>query len=303
MNLTVVGVLTRSTPPAKDWENSLKKFKYNYKIIGMGKKWEGWLTKTKFFLNYLKSQPDDENHIYWLTDVDDVFFQMPPLAALQTYRLLLEREGLEWGSVVESAHSRCTGRYVDEFKGFNKLPKKDFFFGDRVTINSGSVIGSRNKLIELESKSLGLDTDDQIAHLKLLSSEEMKGKYYIDKYNELTATILPTRVYTKQPHFYLKHGNLYLREISSIPIAIHTPVQTHDFGRNTEVIRNYLFPDREKIATNVYLDIFFKKHGVNPLLIAFGFAAGVLLILLIAIGIRALKSKRTSKSQSSIARN
>jgi hypothetical protein len=300
MKLTVIGILTRWKPTAADWENSLKALGYNYEIVGMGKKWEGWHTKTKYFLEYLRNQPDDEEHIYWLTDVDDVFFQLPPMAAMNAYRSILNRKGLEWGSIVESAHSRCSGRYTEEFKDFCELPKKDFLWGHRVTINAGSVMGSRNKLISFESESMKIHPDDQVSHVQVMSRKEMCGKYYIDKYNELTATILPSRIYDKQPHYYLKHGNLYLEETGKIPIAVHTPVQYQDLGTNTEKIRNYLYPNRDKISTNVYMDRMWEKSGTNVLWAVFGILTGVLLILLIMIGVRSHKRARTTvKSRAS----
>lgn len=62
---------------------SLQKYNYDYAIIGKGQKWEGYMTKIKGYLDYVKTLKSDQLVI--CVDAYDVFATGPPDELIKKY--------------------------------------------------------------------------------------------------------------------------------------------------------------------------------------------------------------------------
>ncbi len=58
--LTIVTVATQNEGYLPVLKHQLKKININYKILGYGQKWNGWMWRTILLIDYLKThKPDD----------------------------------------------------------------------------------------------------------------------------------------------------------------------------------------------------------------------------------------------------
>ena len=74
-NFILLTIATNRNKWLDDWESSAIKWKYNYKILGMGKKWEGFETKIKLIIEY--SSNCDPNKLICIVDSYDLIIAGP----------------------------------------------------------------------------------------------------------------------------------------------------------------------------------------------------------------------------------
>ena len=70
MSIKVVTYATNVKDQLKNWELLVKHFNYDYTILGLGEKWNGWCQRTKAYLDFVRIQ--EPNQIVVLCDSYDV---------------------------------------------------------------------------------------------------------------------------------------------------------------------------------------------------------------------------------------
>ena len=71
-DLIILTIATEYNKYVVDWENSVKKLGYNYKILGIGVSWKGFNTKMKLILDEISEYSGDQ--IFAVVDCYDLLF-------------------------------------------------------------------------------------------------------------------------------------------------------------------------------------------------------------------------------------
>ena len=139
-------VLSVSTDECRNFENSLKKLGWNYKILGKGEKWGGWVWRMDMYLETLKGLDPDTRVI--LSDASDVIaLKGPPMDIDNNIKIMTGAESL------------CTS----VCKPINKFIKLRNITGKKKFVNAGLIYGKARTLIDMYSWIIEKGfTDDQL---------------------------------------------------------------------------------------------------------------------------------------------
>lgn len=138
--------------------NSLKKYNYNYKIIGNGEKWINFITKINGYYNYLSNYKDNSDLIC-ITDSYDVLACGPPEELINKF-LSFNKD------IVFSSETNCTSGKCIYLSNYYKINENNMKNTKNKYLNSGFIIGKKKSILELlqfilnESESSGI-MDDQ----------------------------------------------------------------------------------------------------------------------------------------------
>lgn len=171
-----------------NWENSMKKAGYDYKILTG--KWEGFMSKVKATLDYIKTITSD---LIVFLDCHDAF------AYKSSKGLDYEFLALDC-DIVASAEKMCFG---------NCLPLEQFKDrGASKYLNSGFYMGYREKVINmLEWIFQSGQKDDQLAVCSYFKANPQNYKLDIDSSSRLCQTIHAIEI-DFNPYFVHMPGSL-----------------------------------------------------------------------------------------------
>jgi hypothetical protein len=158
-------VLTYDNAPTDNtrfFVTTLQQTKWNYKLIGEGEKWEGFLNKMNGYLREVTALKDDQ--VVVLSDARDVFAVRPPNEFVKGF--------LSYGGrVVVSMELFCEGHMAtDKTTGFQCIPLTKYWKHYNLTelphrkyVNSGLIAGYAKDLKLMLSWILeNKYTDDQL---------------------------------------------------------------------------------------------------------------------------------------------
>lgn len=140
--LKVIGYSNRPNCYERNWSTSLKRCKYNYKLIGQNEKWKGWVTRPKAYLKYLLAQPNNNETIYVFIDVHDVAANSIEHAS-EKYITKFKRIGKP---IVLGAEPNCTSSFCRPLTNYWNDNSK---ISPNIYLNLGLLSGYRNELINL----------------------------------------------------------------------------------------------------------------------------------------------------------
>jgi hypothetical protein len=211
-DLLILSYANKETQFKHNLEITLKRQNYNYKFIGTGEVWKGFINKIIGYRNALLPLKDNKNLIICLIDSSDVFAtpMSKPSTLLSSY-LLFSKE------IVFGSESHCGDAckpVVNYWKVNN--PKNT----SNVYLNSGFIIGTSNALFDLfdfmYSKSY---TDDQIGCCDYVNLNPTKVA--LDIYSLLCANIVGNDVVGNSYSF--KDGRIKNKRTNTYPSFIHLP--------------------------------------------------------------------------------
>lgn len=143
---------------------TLKANRWNYNIVGIGDKWEGFTTRTKSYYAHLKLLPEDQ--IVILSDARDVVCVRSPKAFVDAYASFKK-------PIVVSMELVCGGKMnvPDDFKFFQCKPLTEYWRNLGMTdkparkfVNAGLVCGRAGDLVKFYEWAIKNEfTDDQLA--------------------------------------------------------------------------------------------------------------------------------------------
>ena len=76
LKMHIITVATENNNWLNNWKTSVEKWGYKYSILGENKEWEGFSTKIKLIIEFLKGRKKDE--IIVIVDSYDLIFAGPP---------------------------------------------------------------------------------------------------------------------------------------------------------------------------------------------------------------------------------
>lgn len=190
---------------------TLTKNKYRYTILGVGEKWEGFMTKIKASLSHVQSLPP--KNIVAFIDGYDVFAAGPADELMAKYR--------SYGyPLVVGAETYC-GANCTPLTEWWKL-HKDNGNGIRYC-NSGFYIGEAGSVAKALQYMLDLGiSDDQVAFCEYINKHP--ADVMLDTEAKLVGNVTPFDF----KDIYLKDGVFTMKRTGSQPSFIHVPGRSGD---------------------------------------------------------------------------
>lgn len=242
--MKVITIATEYNKYVEEWERSAKMFGYDYKIVGLGEKWEGFNTLMKLILDELKNYKDDD--IILKVDCYDLVFADGPENLLKAYYKLMPDKK---NRVLFGSENYCMDNCEDSHINSCNIPLEK----TQKYLNGGFLMGPVKILREGYEYCLKYGNgDDQIGWAKYFSKN--CDNIILDYNSDIVLNYSYKRVMTpyipniKLPELILQNNNkIYNKTFNNYPIVIHMPYQTSDLGKRSEFVRKMIIPDREPI--------------------------------------------------------
>ena len=81
--VVILTFANQKTPGLHNWEATMRKFGHDGVVIGMGRKWNGFMTKIQGYQEYISGLPSET--IVTITDAFDVMACRPAKGLLEAY--------------------------------------------------------------------------------------------------------------------------------------------------------------------------------------------------------------------------
>lgn len=252
----MVTVLTLATDRNKyvdEFEMSLIRLGYNYKLLGMGQKWEGFHTKMGFIKNELIHL--NPNQLVIICDSYDLVFLQPPNVISNLYHKLAKNKVVIGLESIKDIFCKfidiCIPETIEECKINNP------YYPDFKYINAGFIMGKVKDILEIYTFMINNKfKDDQKALFTWV--KQNCNKCYFDYHLDFVFNYMPEMFIEKKIKVeYLKNKIKVNKD--SYPCAVHTPGQYLDLGLRTENLRNFLFPKRKNVSKIEYFKQCYKK--------------------------------------------
>lgn len=158
--LKVLSVCTNVGPCLDNFVASLRKFDYNYEIIGLGEAWSGWKWRTEQYIKHLEGEQDG---LYILCDANDVLAVRPPEYMISQFH--------KYGDntyVLIGAEQGCWNDYLKKHPLHRPRILREYsIYSDRYRYpNGGFIIGYRNSLLHVLKCNRDAE-DDQMGYTEL----------------------------------------------------------------------------------------------------------------------------------------
>jgi hypothetical protein len=260
--IIVLTVCTKDQPNLFFWEYSVKKYNYNYFILGYNDAWKGWTYRTQLYIDKLKDL--DPDTIAICCDANDLYFTLDSTILLNRF--------LDWENsnhddkkiIVGAEPGCCTGEYdknmVKNKQAFDICSK---YTTNRYRFpNGGFLIGRASLMAEFYEKIIKND-DDQAEMLDMYIKD--KNSFYLDTYNIFCGNIPPNN-----SHIAIAEEKYLYRNGGEEGLKI-------EFNNNWEIIDNKIINKNTKIDPcaihfpginglgkwNIYIDTFNKLNNTN----------------------------------------
>lgn len=240
----VVSVATKRNQFVKDFEYTVKKGGYDYMLLGLGKKWEGVVTKIHVYYDFCQKFKDQSTvaiicDSYDLLFIQDRKFLLKKYYELATNKVLL---GVE----------NCCGLPSCDPAFHNQCNLKNPYISKYKYINAGFIMGPIFLLHQIfkYQKNNGVQ-DDQIGLNKWASKN--CDKIVLDYNLEIICNVLPQRKYcpfrfekclTYSLPVQIKNNIIYVGNKKAA--VVHIVSLDNDLGKRSEYIRNFLIPNRNQ---------------------------------------------------------
>lgn len=291
--MLVISLATSKTKDFLEFLHTLKKFKYEYKIVGMNQKWKGLKMKIDYYLRELKELP--LNKLVLICDSYDILFLQGPKALEDKYRTKANGKvviGLE-----NQTDTLCSFIPICDADVIKKCNIKNPYHSDFKYINSGFILGPVHILLDIfKHMKQNIDNiyDDQQGLYLWVSDhcDQCYFDYNIDfVFNHMPITLISKQVNTKLEN---GTGKIKVRD-RSYPIVVHMPGQYLDVGYRSEKYRNFVF-NHKRVPTKKteYLSQGYKK-ACAPECFYIGYWWFIVLIILILICVYFTKFYNSTK--------
>lgn len=251
----VLSLATERNQYVNEFEKSLRRLGYEYEILGLNHKWEGFKTKMKFYFDKL-SQLKDDDIVIVCDSYDIVFLEKPGLCMKRYNELTKGRKNQVIIGLEDLIDIHCYFSKTCDYNFLNECKKRNSIFPGYDYINSGFIMGPVYLVKDIFRFQLkNNETDDQVGLMKWVKNRNCKNCIF-DYKLEFVLNYLPNFVKKNKDKIELKDKSIFVTNrksnITTNPIALHFPNQKGDFGERTEYLRNRLFPERNKVPKIEY---------------------------------------------------
>lgn len=278
--MIIISLATEKTKEFKEFEQTLQKNNYKYKIIGLNQPWEGFITKMNLYVKELKElKQRNPNELVIVCDSYDLLFIRKPDYLEKLYYekangkviIGLENQTDFLCSIISPV---CDKDII------KKCNIKNPHYPDIKYINSGFIMGPVKLVLDIFSFIKINDIrDDQEGLYKWVS--ENCDKCYYDYHVDFILNYMPPCLISK-PIKTSFEGHLIKVRKNSYPCAIHMPGQYLDLGYRSEKYRNFLIPSRKNIKKIEYFKQIYGKF-CSPEFSYLGYWWWVVVIFIILI--------------------
>jgi hypothetical protein len=270
--LLILAYANKETINSINYINSLKKYKYNYKIVGHKEKWINFITKITACYNYLINL-EEQYDLIAITDCYDV------LACGYEEELILKFNTFKTDIVFSTENNCSQGKciYLKNYYDINDQSINNHY----KYLNAGFYIGKRNSIIKLLKFILNYSKKYNIVDDQLLSC------IYCQKYpNQIkldhTCKLMGTICYNIFDYKW-KDDRLYNVKTDQTSCFLHSPCMTSDLSRRIDYYGKKILKDKyikETIGTK--LNDFYKYVKSSSILKLY-FILFILILILIFI--------------------
>lgn len=161
----LVTLSTDQNNALENWKYGASILGYKYTVLGLGMKWGGWSFRTKEYIKFIKTLPD--NSLVILVDGNDILFVRGPEEVWKSFKKI--GKPLIFGGEV----SCCTGKYANPLAGGEKNKRKQaveeiqrrkpptrYCFP-----NAGCIVGWKDSVLNA-LETVKDEDDDQAGHLE-----------------------------------------------------------------------------------------------------------------------------------------
>ena len=246
-NFILLTIATDRNNWLDDWENTAKKWNYNYKILGLGEKWSGFKTLLNLIIDFCKNT--NPNKLICIVDSYDVVLSGPQDELIKKFNLINKK-------IILGTENICGPNcFRTEISVSNK---------SRPFINTGFVMGKCQDLLKMYKESILLcDHDDQVG----ISMYAKKNKNYFHLDSEQSMVLNLNYGKEIKDLELLNNGRFLYKPTNVKPIIIHTPFMQKDLGKRSNFVRSHCIDNYKKISKFKFIKEFLKhirKHMKNP---------------------------------------
>ena len=253
---------------------SLEKYNYDYKIVGIGSKWEGFMTKIKGYLEYTKTL--DPNQLVVITDAYDVLATGPPGELISNYK--------SYGKpLVVGAESYCGKNCIPVDKWWNSEKGKEREKGKLRYVNSGFFMGPAYIITKTLNYmvSLGISDDQEALCIYV---NDYPDSVSLDINAHLISNITPFDF--RYLDYDFNKNRIVNKLTDTYPAFVHTPGKTGDLMIRTNYVGSHVLgEDYSLTPTNSTFNELINKFPTfvmkNFTIIFFVFALIVIILILL----------------------
>ena len=215
MNILIVGYANQKCANVHNWNMSMIKYGYDRVVIGNGEKWQGFMTKIRGYQKHLMKVKDKYDYVV-ICDVFDIYACGPSKELEKRFR------SFDCDLLV-GAEENLSGPYIPITEYWKHHTSKN----NRIFVNSGFMMGSPHKLIEVCDFILGTGLhDDQVALAHYCN--KYPAGVSLDQERKIVSNVLmSTDVFEVIPQIVCPtwdHKNMG-------SLFVHTPGTVSDFGQ------------------------------------------------------------------------
>lgn len=238
MSLLIVSYCNKRNNYSDNFEASLKKFKYTYKLLGIGEKWENFMTKIKAYHKFLSSPKTSD--LICIIDCYDVLACRKKSDLLKLYNQTNQTNQInnqinKQSKVIVSSQAECKSYNCFELSSWWKKNILTNNLHNRFA-NSGFILGKWDDvkhvidyLLNVKDSSGNTLVDDQLALCHYI--EKYPDKIDIDVMSKYIGTVLPMDFHKYS--FNLKN-EVINTTTNTRPFFIHTPATSSDMDLRLE---------------------------------------------------------------------
>ena len=219
--MLLITVATDRNQYLDEWEARANHLGYEYRILGMGEKWEGFKTYQRVLLDFLSAPERDLDELVANVDAYDLLMVMPPARLTEAYQEYAGGRILVGGEDVCVMNCHRHGQLVNS---------------ERYRwINTGLVMGTGRFLREYYSWCMAhYPDDDQVAAGMYLDAHP--DAMMIDGRQRIISNIRSASELE-----WLTNEKVFKHTVTGeIPCIVHTPFIAADLGRRNEFVRRNL---------------------------------------------------------------
>lgn len=253
--LTRVHLLTVSTAPHHKYQKiqrqTVKKWNYEYTVLGQGVKWKGFSTKMDLLRQYCLRTPKDveSQTLFVVIDAYDLLMCGPP-------EHLLEEFNKFSSPIVVGAETVCFGNCQP-----STCPCELGVFNNA---NGGCVMGRASDLFKLyDWEFKNYPADDQVAMSRYRN--QFCDRIALDRFAAIVWNAQTDVKNMEGEVRFLEDDRIELLKTETSPCIVHCPFIFADLGYRWDTIAQHILPEYERPHTKMQLMHSFVQHLTKTL--------------------------------------